>query len=71
VQSSARLKSDQEPAAEKPKMRYQTWGKYVPHEQVTAHEARGWEWSSCLVDTHHGVHSVLMFWPHETEPPNV
>jgi hypothetical protein len=71
VQSSARLKSDQEPAAEKPKMRLLTWYKYVPHEDVASHVALGWEESTALKDTHHGEHATLCVWEHETEPPNV
>jgi hypothetical protein len=70
VQSSARLKSHQEPETEKPKMRLQTWCKYVPHEDVAAHLALGWEESSALVDTHHGEHATLCVWEHEGDPPN-
>jgi hypothetical protein len=70
VQSSARLKSDQEPETEKPKMRFAHWYRYVPHDEVAAYEARGWDWTSALVDTRHGEHAVLMSWPHDTEPPN-
>jgi hypothetical protein len=71
VQSSARLKSDQEPAAEKPKMRYPHSVRFVTHDKVEAAEALGYEWTSALTDTHHGEHAVLMVWPHDTEPPNV
>jgi hypothetical protein len=71
VQSSARLKSDQEPETEKPKMRYPHSVRFVTHEKVAAAEALGYEWTSALTDTHHGEHAVLMVWPHDTEPPNV
>lgn len=50
--------------------RYPHQARYVKHEDVDRFTAQGWEWTSALVDTHHGEHSVLMVWPHETEPPN-
>ena len=71
VQSGARLKDDQEPATEKPKMRFATWYRYVAHDEVAAYEARGWTASTALLDTHHGEHATLVCWEHETEPPNV
>lgn len=51
------------------KMRYAHTYRYVRHEDVPAYEAKGWEWTSALVDTHHGEHAALMCWPHETEAP--
>jgi hypothetical protein len=69
VQSSARLKSNQEPETEKPKMRYPFYYRYIPHEDVAAYEARGWEASTALLNTHHGEHATLMCWERE-EPPN-
>jgi hypothetical protein len=71
VQVSARLKDDQELAAEKPKMRLATWYKFVPHSEVAAYEARRWTASTALLDTHHGDHATLMVWEHDGEPPNV
>jgi hypothetical protein len=71
VQSSARSKSYEEPAAEKPKMRLATWYKFVPHSEVAAYEARNWTASTALLDTHHGDHATLMVWEHDGEPPNV
>jgi hypothetical protein len=53
------------------KLRHHHWVKYVPHEQVAAYVAAGWEESSALVDTHHGEYCKLCVWPHDTDPPNV
>jgi hypothetical protein len=50
--------------------RYQHFYRYVQHEDVPHFEKQGWEWTSALVDTHHGEHAALMIWPHESEPPN-
>lgn len=70
MQNSARLKSYEEPTPEKPKMRFATWYRYVPHAEVEAYEARGWTASTALLDTHHGEHATLVCWEHDTEPPN-
>jgi hypothetical protein len=53
------------------KLRYPHSGRYVPHEDVPRYLEIGWEWTSALVDTHHGEHATFMVWPHETDPPNV
>ena len=50
------------------KMRYPHLVRFVRHEDVEGYEKQGWEWTSALVDTHHGEHAVLMIWPHDTEP---
>jgi hypothetical protein len=50
--------------------RYPHQARYVEHENVERFMALGWEWTSALVDTHHGEHAALMVWPHDTEPPN-
>jgi hypothetical protein len=52
------------------KRRYPHQVRYVSHEDCERFERQGWEWTSALVDTHHGEHAVLMVWPHDTEPPN-
>lgn len=59
------------PAAEvtAPAARRETWLRYVPHGQLVLFLARGWRISNDLAGTHHGEYSVLMVWPHESEPP--
>jgi hypothetical protein len=52
------------------KLRYPHQARYVKHEDVDRFAADGWEWTSALVDTHHGEHAVLMVWPHDSDPPN-
>lgn len=51
------------------KLRYPHHTLMVAHEDVPKYIEMGWEWTSALVDTHHGEHGALMVWPHETEPP--
>jgi hypothetical protein len=46
-----------------------TWFRYVPHDQLIAHLAQGWQVSDDLADTHHGRHASLCRWPGEGEPP--
>jgi hypothetical protein len=70
VQSSARLKSNQEPETEKPKMRFAHWYRYVPHEDVAKFEALGWTASTALLQTHHGDHATLCVWERDGDPPN-
>jgi hypothetical protein len=78
VQSSARLKSHEEPETEKPEMRYcyvatarrAQYYRYVPHEDVAAYEANGWGSTPALVGTPHGKYSTLMCYLHDGEPPN-
>ena len=52
------------------KRRYPHHTQMVAHEDVPRFLERGWEWTSALVDTHHGERAALMVWPHETEPPS-
>jgi hypothetical protein len=52
-------------------MRYPHLVRYVSNDEVERFRAQGWEWTSALVDTHHGEHATLMVWPHDTDPPNV
>ena len=70
MQSDERLKSDETPQAQ-PKMRMLTWYKYVPHDDVAAYVAAGWEKSTALKDTHHGDYATLCVWEHDGEPPDV
>lgn len=52
------------------KLRYPHLVRYVVNDEVEQYQAQGWEWTSALVDTHHGEHATLMVWPHDTDPPN-
>jgi hypothetical protein len=51
-------------------MRYPHLVRYVSNDEVEQFRAQGWEWTSALVDTHHGEYATLMVWPHDTDPPN-
>jgi hypothetical protein len=51
------------------KMRFPFYYRYIPHEDVAAYEAKGWEASTALLNTHHGEHATLMCWEREG-PPN-
>ncbi len=46
-----------------------TFFRYVPHAELIAHLAQGWEVADDLADTHHGRHASLCRWPQDGEPP--
>ena len=58
------------PNSAQAKNRYPHTVRFVRNDEVQEYEKLGWEWTSALVDTHHGQYSSLMIWPYETEPPN-
>jgi hypothetical protein len=70
VQGNARLKDDQEPPAEKSKMRYPHWVQLADHDRVPRLLELGWEKSTGRIDTNKGLYGCIMVWPHDTEPPN-
>lgn len=45
-----------------------SWLRYVPHDQIEAFLAKGWEIVDTLAATHHGDHAILMRWAGEGEP---
>lgn len=44
------------------------WLRYVTHARVPAFEALGWVNRGPLLN-HMGIYSVVMEWPHESDPP--
>jgi hypothetical protein len=45
-----------------------SWLKFVPHSELLAHLAKGWEISDELHGTNHGNYSTLMVWRGHGEP---